>query len=684
MQAQRRPGGGERKGFSLSNLTNAQKEVPDSLLVPDSSALNSKRVTAYRLTPLLGEPYIAPMDTHKLNFGNSTLVEANSLAVGYLANTGSAAQTRIFSERKEARDFIFADPYDYYITDPLNAQYYNTKIPYTNVLYTTEGGGDNKNERLKGTLTMNFGPKINVGGDLDYIYSRGQYKNNGNKLLSYRLFGSYQSDRYEMHAYLSNFNFVNYENGGLANDSVITHPDQYFAGGRQQNDSKTYAIRYPVKAWNRVRGKQYFLTHRYNLGFERELEGKVDSLGNPEKIFIPVSSIIHTIQYEDNRRRFITEENGNLDESYLGPDGYPRIYGLGTSVDERTSWWNLKNTFGLALREGFQDWAKFGLTAFINFDKRKFQLPAAIPGLSYNSQTGSGLYPQPSTLNFPLEQVYDEFSTYIGAEISKRKGSILTYNARGELCVVGSDLGEFRATGNLQTQFKLFRKDATISAEAYFKNVTPAFYLRHFHSRYFWWDNNLDMIQQIYAGAKINLESTRTQLSAGVESIQNYVFINKQGVPEQKSGNLQVISARIKQDIMYRAFGWENEVAYQLSSDKSTLPLPQISIYTNMYLNFKVAKVLMVQLGANMYYNTSYNAPYYEPATQQFQLQDEVKVGGYPLVNAYVNFNLKQARFFVMAYNLSSKFATPNYFSLAHYPLNPMVLKMGIAVTFNN
>ena len=57
---------------------------------------------------------------------------------------------------------------------------------------------------------MNFGPKINVGGDLDYIYSRGYYKNNGNKLLSYRLFGSFKSDRYEAHAYLSNINYINF------------------------------------------------------------------------------------------------------------------------------------------------------------------------------------------------------------------------------------------------------------------------------------------------------------------------------------------------------------------------------------------------------------------------------------------------------------------------------------------
>ncbi len=681
MQAQHRPGSG-KGSFSLSNLSSAKSDIPDSLLVADSLALNNKRITGYRLTPLLGEQYVAPMDTNTLNFGNSTLVEANSLAVGYLANIGSAAQTRIFSERQEARDFVFADPYDYYITTPENAMFYNTKIPYTEVLYTTAGGSGNKEERLKGMLTTNFGKQINIGGDIDYIYARGFYKNNGNKLLSYRLFGSYQTERYEAHAYLSNFNFVNYENGGLANDSVITHHDEYFAGGRNQDDPKAYDIRYAVKAWNRVRGKQYFLTHRYNLGFYRELEEETDTLGNPLKQFIPVSSIIHTIEYKDNRRRFVGESTA-LDNSYLNPDGTPRVYGLVTGVDDRTSYWNLRNTFGLSMREGFQDWVKFGLTAFITFDKRRFELPAEIPGLNYGP-TGSGYDPTPTSLNFPVSQRYDEFSTYIGAEISKRLGSILTYDARGELCVVGDDIGEFRATGHLQTKFNLFNKDAIIRAEGYFKNVTPAFYTRHFHSRYFWWDNNLNMTQQIYAGAKIDLESTRTQLSAGIESIQNYVFFNKQGLPEQKSGNLQVLSARVKQDIIYRAFGWENEAAYQLSSDKDVLPLPQISVYSNIYLKFKLAKVLTIQLGANMYYNTAYYAPYYEPATQQFQVQDEVKVGNYPLINAYANFHLKQARFFVMAYNLSNKFVEPNYFSLAHYPLNPMVLKMGISVTFNN
>ena len=464
--------------------------------------------------------------------------------------------------------------------------------------------------------------------------------------------------------------------------------DEYFPEGRP-SDTKSYDIRYLTNAWNRVRGKRYFLTQRYNLGFTRELE-ETDEEGNPKEMFVPVSSIIHTIDYEDNRRRFIADNTALMDSSYIVDDNglrFPRIYGLGATLDDQTSSWNLKNTIGLSLREGFQDWVKFGLTAFVRLEKRRFKLEPKIEGIDYG-EYGRGPYFSVDNVdlkNLPTADIYDEFSTYVGAELSKRQGSILTYNARGELCMVGSDVGEFRVTGDLQTRFKLFKKDAVIKADAYIKNTTPAFYLRHNHSRYFWWDNpNFNMTQQIYAGGEVYLESSKTTLKAGVESIQNYIYFNKEGFPVQHGSNLQVVSARIKQDFRFRAFGWENEACWQLSSDKSVLPLPSLSAYSNMYLAVKLAKVLTVQLGANVYYNTAYYAPYYEPATQQFQVQNEVKVGNYPLINAYVNFHLKQARFFVMAYNLSSKFAEPNYFSLAHYPLNPMVLKMGIAVTFNN
>ena len=75
---------GGKGGFSLSNLSKGSNKVPDSLLIADSTELKSKKVIAYRLTPLLGDSYMAPMDTSILNTANSTLVEGKGLAIGYL------------------------------------------------------------------------------------------------------------------------------------------------------------------------------------------------------------------------------------------------------------------------------------------------------------------------------------------------------------------------------------------------------------------------------------------------------------------------------------------------------------------------------------------------------------------------------------------------------------------------
>lgn len=675
-----RGGGGQRGSFSLSNLSSSKNALPDSILFADSAELKNKRIIGYSLTKDIGDSYIAPMDTNRLNYANSTLIDGHGLSVGYLGNMGSPAQSHIFSDRKEANDFIFADGYNYYKYTSQNLLFYDAKTPYSNVTYTFGGASINKEERLKAVLTTNFGKKINIGGDFDYVYGRGFYNSNGTKQVSYRLFGSYRSDRYELNAYLSNQHFVINENGGITDPKYIRDPDNNLQNG-QIPKSKELPVRYNA-AWNRVRNKQYFLTHRYNLGFTRSID-QVDEEGNAKEIFVPVSSIIHTFEYEDYRRRFYSSQTSVIDTCYQG------VYNLDPELNDRMSSWNYKNTFALSLREGFQDWVKLGLTAFIRIEQRKFRLQSQPEELK-NSPIFSDnwdSYPTLESLDFPLIKDYSESSTYIGGELYKRQGSMLTYNARGELSIIGDDIGEFRLTGELQTKFNLFNKELSLRVNGHINNTTPAFYQRHFYSRYFWWENNLKNIKQVYVGGEAKIEATKTTLSAGVESIENYVFFNADGVPEQSGNNIQVITAKVKQDFHYKAFGWENEIAYQLSSEKKELPLPEITVYSNIYLKTKLAKVLTVQIGADAHYFTEYDAPYYEPATQQFQLQrkgKEMKVGNYPLVNAYVNFHLKQTRFFLMMYNISTLFTDPNYFSLASYPLNPMHLKIGISVNFNN
>jgi hypothetical protein len=701
-----RPAGNVRGGFSLSGRNAAL--VADTLSVPDSAS-SVRRISAFRLTSL-GDFYAIPMDTGMLNLANRTLVEGQSTAIAYTGNVASPAQSRIFRERNDDRQFIFANPFDPYIITPANGTFYDAKLPYSNVFYTRAGGSLVREEQLKVLLTSNFGRKLNVGGEFDYIYGRGHYPSNNNKVINYRFFATYRSDRYEAAAHLRNANIVNSENGGLTNDRYVTHPDD-FSQGRRKVDTRSFPTRF-TNTWNRVRGTDVFLTHRYNLGFYREMTEKESELKRQKEearearmqekaraeserndrgensrrsdaaieapppppveveeeeeeedihaneVFVPVSSIVHTFEYENNRRRFISNYSA-IDTCYANRFGM-----VDSLTNDLTSAWTLRNTLALSLREGFHEWMKFGLTAYVLFEQRQFTLPG-------DSVVG--------------QVVYDEYATSLGAELSKRQGEILTYRARGELCLLGNDLGRFQIEGDIQTRFPLFGKTATIRAEGSLRNLVPAFYLRHHHGRFFWWDTNPKNIRRQYVGGTVEWESSRTQISLGAENIRNHIFFNQNGFPEQYGGNLQVITGRLKQDFRYKALGWDNELVYQLSSNPDLLPLPQLSAYTNLYVTFKVAKVLSLQLGADLHYHTAYYAPYYEPATQQFQVQDQLKIGNYPLLNAYVNCHLKQTCFFVSGYNLGSLLIDhPAAFSMPHYPLNPMVVKLGLAVTFNN
>ena len=148
---------------------------------------------------------------------------------------------------------------------------------------------------------------------------------------------------------------------------------------------------------------------------------------------------------------------------------------------------------------------------------------------------------------------------------------------------------------------------------------------------------------------------------------------------------IQVFHTKLNQDFKFGVFNWENEIVYQKSSKPSIIPLPELSVYSNMYLLFRIAKVLHVQLGVDCRYYTKYKSEAFQPATLTFHTQDEIEVGNYPFMNAYINMKLKQTRFFVMMSHVNQGiFGGNNYFSLPHYPLNPSMFQMGLSIDFSN
>jgi hypothetical protein len=185
---------------------------------------------------------------------------------------------------------------------------------------------------------------------------------------------------------------------------------------------------------------------------------------------------------------------------------------------------------------------------------------------------------------------------------------------------------------------------------------------------------------------ELSIARWRTKIKGGVENVKNYTYFNTQALPQQHGGSIQVISATLNQDFKLGVLHLDNEATWQQSSNETVLPLPDFSLYHNLYLDFKLAKkVLSVQMGADVRYFTKYYAPAFMPATGQFYLQpddDRVEIGNYPVVNVYANLHLKRTRIYVMMYHVNSGMGTANYFYAPHYPINPRLLKFGLSWNF--
>ncbi len=636
----------DASGFNEKTATEILSH-DETLFTPVSNFDSTKTINYWRITERTGERVIGRPDTTLTDYFNRTNVEGMGIAVAYPGNLGLPLESRIFFDRPDRSNFIFLDPYYGYAQAPDKFDFITTRIPYSRISYQTAGSRETKEERLLAAMSVSFGKKLNIGFDMDYLYARGYYNSQAAKHMEWVIYGSYIADRHQLHVFINPADYTNAENGGITNDDYISHPE------RTERNVQTRSIPTNFQdTWNHIKGTRYYLNYHYNLGFERTISDTIQQ-------FIPVSSIIYTFDYTDKKRNFYTEDTDNLDNFYDNRD----FLKTDLAANDSTSYWSLRNTVGLSMREGFSSWAKFDLTAFLTQDLRSYSLMDTVP--------------------LPLEK--SQSSTYIGGELAKRTGKILRYDAQGSFGVIGYNLGDYNVSGNIETRIPVLKDTAAVKVSGAFKNLAPTFYENTYHSKYFWWDKNFSKVRKVYLGGSIDIPHTKTNLNVGVENITNYIYFDETGYPKQHSGDIQVLAATLQQNIKLGGLHWDNQFVYQTTSDQNVLPLPDLSLYSSLYFQFKVAKVLTIQMGGNLHYFSKYYSPTYEPATQQFRLQKEKKVGEYPLINGFVNCHLKQTRFFIEFYNLSSSFISPpEYFSMPHYPLNPQVFKMGLSIDFHN
>lgn len=632
--------------------------------------------SAWTLATELGIHEPNTIDTLMYNYQHKFVPAMTYDAYATTGQLTGPGLSMIYFDRPERRQFFFNNAVQQWIPSFSTTKFYNVFIPMTLLSYNFSTGREIHSDLVKAEFAGNVNRRIGIGANMTYPYTKGSYAEQAAKGINFGLSFYYTGDHYQTQAFYNQYRHLNKENGGITDDLYITDPAAV-QGGVNDIDSKSIPVRLS-DVHNLLNGQEFYMSHAYCLGFYRDITQPEDTVERKE--LVPVTKFIYSLDFNRNKRRFMSRDAASASEFWQD------TYFNSSESDELDSHMSLRNTFGIQMVEGFQKWFPFGLSVWATYDYDRYWYNLKMPQSDDSGNPGEdtdNLTPLPE--GFDINPSAKRSRLWVSGRLEKQKGKIIRYYADAKFGLLGDAIGDIDVNGKFTTRFRLGKDTVEIAAEGFFKNLEPDWTLKHYVGNHFVWNNNFGKIRSFRVGGHLYIPWTKTDISVNFENVQNMVYFNSSCLPEQYGGSIQVFSARLDQHLSFGIWNWNNRITYQTSSDKSRLPLPVLSVYSNMFLQFRIA-TLKLQLGIDCDYYTKYQGMLYQPATMAFHVQGENAkwVGNYPLCNVYLNCKLYKTRFFVMCSHVNQNWFGRNYFSMPGYPVNPRQLRLGVSVDFAN
>lgn len=118
---------------------------------------------------------------------------------------------------------------------------------------------------------------------------------------------------------------------------------------------------------------------------------------------------------------------------------------------------------------------------------------------------------------------------------------------------------------------------------------------------------------------------------------------------------------------------------YQHISKDEALKLPSLLANATISYEGSLFKgAIYAMTGIEVFYNTSWYAPAYMPASGSFYLQDQIKTGNYPFMDVFLNLRIKRARIFLLLQHANSGLTGYRYYMVPTYPMADRAFKFGV------
>ena len=507
-------------------------------------------------------------------------------------------------------------------------KYFDTKSPYTR-MYVVWGGKGRAATRIE--FSRNINPQWNFGFNYRPLLVDKQIQRRGKgdrQTISHYidLYMAYKTknDKYSALANYRRMRHTVNENGGV---NVTVPPDSTYASLFLKNTKPKLSYATSVEQRNNF---HYF--HQFKVGKGLQVYQKGD-WGKQYNLYR--DDLLQEPDYYDNY------------EKKLGKDSI--------KIKDSVKYAYLQNEFGIKGNAN---------KVFYNFYYR------------IKSYEFSYKYLPADSLKFsPRGKEY-----YAGAKVAYSFDSLNSV----------SGLVEYLLDGNYRIESELSTKWIDASARRILSK--PGFVQNAYRGSFDYWNNNFSNVQTDHAFVFLKGKLGPLFVSPGVTytAYQNYIYyqernglptVDQRVLPVQSSGRQILVAPEIRMDFkFFRSFHFRPQAIYSklIKNDDKALRVPELFINSQFAFEDHLFKRnIEVQIGVDVHWHSAYTALAYDPAIQQFYVQNNVVSPAFPLMDIFLNGKIKTGKFFVKYHNFIQLITKSGHLPTPDYPGQGNVLDFG-------
>lgn len=549
------------------------------------------------------------------------------------ANEGHTYNTLNFGliDKSSFPNFGFtAKHFNYIETKDIN--YYSVPTPLSDLYFKTvmEQG-----QTLDAFLTVNTKPNLNFSIAYRGLRSLGKYVNNLTSSGNFRFTTSYftMDKRYILNAHFTGQDISNQENGGIVNLEEFETSEEPF------NERERIRVFF-TNATSLLKGNRFFIDQSFKL-----------NKTNP-------NSLVFKHQFNQEYKFFqftkptINERFGNS---------------FTNSINNKTRYNHFYNKFGVAYKtKNYGD-----LEFFVDDNNYNYYYNSVV----YDS---NGNVTVPNSISDRINMIGGNYS-YL---INKLKVRLQMAQSISDQSISNIEANaSYKLNDDYSFQFKYQKL-----------NSLPNLNFTLYQSGYveYNWSNN-------FKNEKLNQFEFSSQtkwlnLSATYKVLNDYLFFDNQTndinrlivKPVQYDKKINYLSVRANKEFKIWKLALDNTLLYQsVDQSNNVVNVPQIVTRNTLYFtDYVFNKAMLIQTGVTFQYFSKYYANDYNPLLGEFYVQNERKIGDFPMLDFFINARVKQTRIFLKAEHFNSAWTGYDFYSAPNYPYRDFMVRFGLVWNF--